>query len=145
MKNLKIAALALFATAAVSAQDLSANQIPSDLNSNFQKAYPNATDVEWEKEGMNYKVEFDNDKMENEIWYSEDGSIVKSEIEITENDLPSAISTMLKKNYSEYKVDEVDLINENGKKMYEIELEKWFSEDKKILVTENGELISEMK
>jgi uncharacterized membrane protein YkoI len=52
---------------------------------------------------------------------------------------------MLKKNYSEYKVDEVDLINENGKKMYEIELEKWFSEDKKILVTENGELISEMK
>jgi uncharacterized membrane protein YkoI len=145
MKNLKIAALALFATAAVSAQDLSANQIPSDLNSNFQKAYPNATDVEWEKEGMNYKVEFDNDKMENEIWYSKDGSIVKSEIEITENDLPSAISTMLKKNYSEYKVDEVDLINENGKKMYEIELEKWFSEDKKILVTENGELISEMK
>jgi uncharacterized membrane protein YkoI len=115
------------------------------LNSNFQKAYPNATDVEWEKEGMNYKVEFDNDKMENEIWYSKDGSIVKFEMEITKNDLPSAISTILKTNYPEYKVDEVDLINENGKKMYEIELEKWFSEDKKILVTENGELISEMK
>tara|TARA_R100000935_G_C2794954_1_gene147737 strand:- start:548 stop:985 length:438 start_codon:yes stop_codon:yes gene_type:complete len=141
MKNVKFAALALFTTAAVSAQDLSVDQIPTDLSNNFQKAYPNASDVEWEKEGMNFKVEFDNEKMENEIWYSTEGTMVKSEMEIDENDLPSAISEMIKSKYPEYNVDEVDLINEDGKKMYEIELEKWFSDDVKLLLTENGELV----
>lgn len=143
MKNLKIAAIVLFATATVSAQDLMTSQVPTNLNTNFQKAYPNATDVEWEMEGENYKVEFDMGKMDNEIWYSIDGNTIKTEMEITENDLPSAVKNTVQSKYPDYKIDEVEMTEENGKKTYEVELEKWFQEDRKLMISENGDLISE--
>lgn len=141
MKNLKIAALALFATAAVSAQDMATNQIPANLNSSFQQAYPNATDIEWEMDGMNYKVEFELDKMDNEIWYSKEGKVVKSEMEVTENDLPSAVSSAIKEKYSDYSVDEVEVTEMDGKKTYEVELEKWFSDDVKLVIAEDGTIL----
>ena len=56
MKTLKITALALFATAMVTAQDLKTSDVPANLNTAFQKEYKDATDVEWELDGMNYKV-----------------------------------------------------------------------------------------
>ncbi|MGO3719374.1 MAG: PepSY-like domain-containing protein [Mesonia hippocampi] len=113
------------------------------MNTNFQKAYPNATDVEWEMEGENYKVEFDMGKMDNEIWYSIDGNTIKTEMEITENDLPSAVKNTVQSKYPDYKIDEVEMTEENGKKTYEVELEKWFQEDRKLMISENGDLISE--
>lgn len=141
MKNLKIAVVALFATAAVSAQDLAKNQVPTNLNESFQKAYPNATDVEWEMDGMNYKVEFDMNKMENEVWYSKEGNIIKSEMELTEKDLPGAIATAVKNKYPEYSIDEVEVTEVDGKKTYEVELEKWFSEDIKLFFSEDGSIL----
>ncbi|WP_203296264.1 PepSY-like domain-containing protein [Luteirhabdus pelagi] len=143
MKNLKIAVLALFATATVSAQDVMTNQIPQSIMDNFQKTYPNATDVEWEMDGMNYQVEFDLENMDNEIWYSKDGNIVKSEMETTENELPSAVASTIKSKYGKYKIDEVEVTEENGKKTYEVELDKWFAKDKKVILAENGNVLSE--
>tara|TARA_R110000772_G_scaffold74718_4_gene162721 strand:- start:1093 stop:1530 length:438 start_codon:yes stop_codon:yes gene_type:complete len=143
MKNLKIAAIALFATATVSAQDLMTSQVPTNLITNFQKEYPNATDVAWELEGENYKVEFDMGKMENETWYSKDGNTIKTEMEITENNMPQAVKNTAKSKYPDYKIDEVEVTEENGKKTYEVELEKWFQEDIKLVISESGALISE--
>lgn len=141
MKNLKIAAFALFTTAAVSAQDIAVNQVPANLNENFTKAYSSATDVEWEMDGMNYKVEFDLDRMENEIWYSKEGKILKSEMELNEKDLPSAIATAVKNKYPEYNVDEIEVTEIDGKKTYEVELEKWFNEDVKLSFSEDGTIL----
>lgn len=143
MKNLKIAAILLLTAASANAQDLMTSQVPTDLNTSFQKAYPNATDVEWEMEGENYKVEFDMGKMDNEIWYSKDGNTIKTEMEITENDLPAAAKNTAQSKYPDYKIDEVEMTEENGKKTYEVELEKWFQEDIKLVISENGTLISE--
>lgn len=145
MKNVKIIALALFATAAVSAQDLATNQIPANLNATFQKGYLNATDVEWEMDGANYKVEFELNNMENEIWYSKDGSILKQEKELHKTELPSAVSMTIQSKYSNYKIDEIEMTEENGVKTYEVELEKWFSKDKKMMIAENGDILSESK
>lgn len=143
MKNLKIAAFALFTTAAVSAQDLMTDQIPANLIATFQKAHPSATDAEWEMDNETYKVEFDIADMENEIWYSKDGNILKTEMEISENDLPIAVKKTVQSKYPNYNIDEVEVNEENGKKMYEVELEKWFQKDRKLIIAENGTFISE--
>lgn len=145
MKNLKfkIAALALFGVVAVQAQDLTMQEVPANLNESFQKLYPEATDVEWEKEGATYKVEFDTNQMEHEIWYSENGTLVKTEKELAITELPAAIASALKSNYSKYKIDEVEMTEENGKKIYEIELEKMFSKDITIFMTDNGSVVEE--
>jgi uncharacterized membrane protein YkoI len=145
MKNLKIAALALFATAAVSAQDLQMNEVPANLTDSFQKENPNATDVEWEMEGMNYKVEFDVNRMEHEIWYSKDGETVRREQELSKKDLPSSITDMIESKYSEYKIDSVEMTEKDGKKTYEVELEKGWTEEKTLILDESGKVINEYK
>ncbi|HEA29396.1 MAG TPA: hypothetical protein ENH91_05295 [Leeuwenhoekiella sp.] len=143
MKKLKLSLVALIVTATVSAQDLVIDQVPTTLNTNFQKAYPSATDVEWEMEGGNYKVEFDMDKMDNEIWYSKDGNIVRTEMEMTEKDLPAAVKKTAQSKYPKYDIDEVEMTEENGQKTYEVELEKWFQKDRKLIIAEDGTFISE--
>ncbi|WP_432411728.1 PepSY-like domain-containing protein [Rasiella sp. SM2506] len=143
MKNLKTITLALLATAAVSAQDVKTNQVPANLNNNFAQAYPNATNVEWEMEEMNYKVEFDLGKMDHEVWYSKTGSIVKTEFEILKTDVPAAVAATVQSKYPKYKIDEIEMTEENGKKTYEVELEKWFGKDKKLVIAEDGTFISE--
>ncbi|WP_194852302.1 PepSY-like domain-containing protein [Nonlabens antarcticus] len=145
MKNLKIAVIAMFATAAVTAQDLRADQVPSDLNNSFQKEFPQATDIEWEMNAETYKVEFDMGRMDHEIWYSKDGKKIKTEMEITEAELPASIAATLKKNYNSYNIEEVEVTEENGTKTYEIELEKWFSDDIKLIMSEKGIVIREWK
>lgn len=143
MKNLKIAALALFATAAVSAQDLRMDEVPTNLADSFQKEYPNASDVEWEMEGMNYNVEFDVDRLEHEIWYSKDGKIVKMEQELDNKNLPNMITKLIDSKYSAYKIDSVEMTEKDGKKTYEVELDKGWTEEKTLIVDENGKVINE--
>ncbi|WP_431134144.1 PepSY-like domain-containing protein [Psychroserpens mesophilus] len=145
MKTLKITALALFATAMVTAQDLDMHEVPTELSETFQNEYRNAMDVEWEKEGANYKVEFDVNDMEHEIWYTNDGTKVKSEMEITKADVPNAITKAIKHNYADYKIDSVEMTEMNGKKTYEVELEKGWFKDMDVVFDANGSVLSSDK
>lgn len=145
MKNLKIAALAIFATATMSAQDLKTSDVPSNLTNNFQKSYANATGVEWEMDGDNYKVEFDVNKMEHEIWYSKDGTVVKTESEISESELPSAIKSVIKNKYADYKVDSIEMTESNGEKNYEVELEKGWTKEVKVVFDSTGKVMSSVE
>lgn len=145
MKNLKIAALAIFATATMSAQDLKTSDVPSNLTNNFQKSYANTTEVEWEMDDDNYKVEFDVNKMEHEIWYSKDGTVVKTESEISESELPSAIKSVIKNKYADYKVDSIEMTESNGEKNYEVELEKGWTKEVKVVFDATGKVMSSVE
>ncbi|MDN3492025.1 PepSY-like domain-containing protein [Winogradskyella bathintestinalis] len=145
MKTLKITTLAIFATIAMNAQDLKMNEVPSNLMTNFQNTYKTASDVEWEKEGMNYKVEFDMKKVEHEIWYTKDGNVVKSEMEVTERDLPAAISTAIKNDYAGYKIDGIEVTEMENKKTYEVELEKGWTKEMKVIFDANGKVLSSIE
>lgn len=141
MKNLKIAALLLFATAAVSAQDLKTDEVPANLQSKFNTAYTNVTDVEWEKKGDHYKVEFEINKMDHDVWYDAEGNVIKSEIEISANELPSAISSAVKAKYADYKIDTVEVRDEGGKKTYEVEIEKGWTKERKLILDASGKIL----
>lgn len=142
MKNLKIALLAIFATATLSAQDLKMSDVPTNILENFNKSYANATDVEWELKGLNYNVEFEVNKMDHEIWYTKEGKVVKTEMEIGENDLPSAIATAIRKNYAGYKIDSIEVTEVNNTKTYEVELDKSWNEELKVVFDEKGNVLS---
>lgn len=145
MKTLKLSALALFATVMVNAQDLKMNDVPSNVNSTFQKEYNNATDVEWEMDEMNYKVEFDMNDMEHEIWYTKEGQVVKTERELSEKDLPSAIVSAIKSKYSGYDIDSVEMTEMENNKTYEVELEKGWSKELKVVFDANGTVKSSVE
>ncbi|RXJ51247.1 PepSY-like domain-containing protein [Gelidibacter gilvus] len=141
MKNLKIAAFLLFATAAVSAQDLKTDEVPANLQSKFNTAYTNVTDVEWEKKGDHYKVEFEINKMDHDVWYDAEGNVIKSEIEISASELPSAISSAVKARYADYKIDTVEVSEEGGKKTYEVEIEKGWTKERKLILDASGKIL----
>lgn len=143
MKNLKITAMALLLTAGLSAQDLSLNDVPSNLKNSFEKAYPDANDQEWEMEGDFYKVEFEIDNNDHDIWYNKDGSTYKMESELHVNDLPEAIQNTLKNSYSDYNTDDITKIEQDNNTTYKVELEK-IAGDKIVMFSSNGKVINEM-
>lgn len=142
MKNLKIIALALFVTAAIQAQDLTESQVPENFTAGLLKEYPTATDIEWERKGTDYKVEFDVGKMEHEIWFNKDGDVVKVEKEITRSEIPAALLAVIGKDYPEYKIDSVESTMKNGVTTYEIELEKDWNESLKVTFSTSGKVLN---
>lgn len=145
MKKLRIAALLLFATAAVSAQDLRTNEVPANLQSTFTKSFTNVKDVEWEKKGDVYKVEFEINRMDHDIWYDAQGNVIKSKIEISESELPLAVASAVKTKYADYKIDSVEVLEEGGKKTYKVEIEKGWTKERKLVLDASGEILSDME
>lgn len=143
MKTLRISMIALLSATALTAQDLNMEEVPAELMAKFQQEYPNATDVEWEKEGDAYEVEFDHEGEEHEVWYSADGKSPRSERDISEDDLPEAVRSAISTNFEGYKVDSVKITEEDGNTTYEVELEKGWTEEKDVVFDADGNVISE--
>ncbi len=114
------------------------------MRTSFEQTYPNAEDVEWEMEGESYKVEFEIDREDHEIWYASDGNTAKMEKEISDSDLPQAIHSAISYTYEGYTIDGIDMIEENGVATYEVELEKSGDDDKKVLFDTDGKVLNEM-
>lgn len=145
MKKLKIAALLVFATATISAQDLKTNEVPANLQSTFTTAYSNATDIEWEKKGDHYKVEFEINKLDHDIWYDAEGKVVKSKIEISESELPAAIGNAVKSKYADYMIDSIEVREQEGSKTYEVEIEKGWFKERKLILDDSGKILSDQE
>lgn len=145
MKNLKIAALLMFASATISAQDLNTNDVPAKVRSTFRTAHTGATDIEWEKEGDHFKVEFEINKMDRDIWYDAEGNVMKSKMEISEHELPSAVATAVKNAYADYTIDSVEVHELDGTKTYEVEIEKGWLKERKLIIDASGKVISDLE
>src|SRR5680860_374204 len=94
-RNLVLGTFALLRVATVSAQDMNPDDVPPELRTAFDQAYPDAGDVEWERDGESFKVEFETNRKDQEVWYAADGKAAKTEREIGEADLPQAIRSAI--------------------------------------------------
>ena len=105
------------------AQDVNKSEVPSVVLNAFQAKYPNAEDVDWEKKGALYNVDFEIITTDHEAWLDASGKIVKHEQEITKKEIPSVIADVLEQHFKEYRVDDVDKIDKDGATYYRIELD----------------------
>ena len=142
MKILKILAVVLFTSGFAKAQELNSADVPGNLNDAFNKEYPKATNAEWKKELDHYKVEFDLDRSDHEVWYNGSGNMLKKELEITEAELPQVVRSIIKSKYAGYRVDDVEMVWKNKVKTYEVELEKG-QDEKHIIFDEKGKVLNE--
>jgi len=114
-------------------QDIRPSEVPTVIMTTFQKEHPKAYDVEWELDGINYKVEFHTGLMGNEykIWYDPKGNIIRQKQEISHTDLPKDVIKAIHTNYPTskgYRIDDVDKITEGREVVYVVEVEgpiKW--------------------
>ena len=123
-------------------QDISSHKVPQAIMHHFQKTYPKAYDVEWEMDGNLYKVEFELGllEVEHEIWYTEDGTIVRHKEELDKSSTPKSIQSFISENYPSYHIDDVDKIVEDNQTFYRLEI-KSVAGKLKLLFDQNGTII----
>lgn len=143
MKTFKIFMMLLFVTSITMAQDLSSSDIPEPVLKAFSKENSNASNVEWEKDRENYKVEFFTRLEEHEIWYSETGEVVKKVNEMDPEELPDAVTEAINLRYEGFNMDEVEMIWENNQTTYKVELENG-KEEWKLIVDAEGNILQEL-
>lgn len=112
------------------AKDVSKKQVPQPVLDAFEKAYPNAKDMEYEEEQRDgktyYEVEYQENKKRYDVLYTPDGALIEKEEELALNEVPEAIIQAVKKEYPNGKFKETEKVmdaqgNVTG---YEIEVKE---------------------
>ncbi|RXG13226.1 putative PepSY-like beta-lactamase-inhibitor [Leeuwenhoekiella aestuarii] len=145
MKNVKLMLLGLTGITAVHAQDLTPDRVPQAIRASFQQNYAQATDVEWEQEYPGYSVAFEVDRMDHEIWYDKSGAILKSEQELTVDELPQGVHDALLKAHKDFTIEEVEKLDIKGKITYTVELEKGWFQEREVVVDATGKILSDLE
>jgi uncharacterized membrane protein YkoI len=141
MKKIAVViALLLFATLSF-AQKMQEKDVPNAVKLAFQKQFPTAQKVKWEKESGNFEAEFEMDKTETSVLFDLQGNILETETEIAVNQLPKAILDYVATNYKGQKIKEAAKITDaKGVLTYEAEIK-----GKDLIFDEKGNFLKEVK
>lgn len=141
MKAITFLTAVLIGTTSLFAQDVPENQVPSVILNTFKKEFPKASDIEWEREGELYNVDFEIGYFTDyEAWFDASGKLIKYSEEISEKDLPQAVKDAVKKQFDGYRIDDVEKITENNIETYRVEIEKG-NDERYVTFSKNGKLI----
>jgi hypothetical protein len=141
MKTINLLLIATAITVGcVEAQDIPRSEVPSVVANAFQVAFPQATDVEWELQGDQYKVDFEIGRADHDVWFDKEGKTIKHKEEIAASDLPAAVTTAIRKDFSAYRVEDVEKIEEQGNVSYEMELDG-SPTDLKVVFSADGKIL----
>jgi uncharacterized membrane protein YkoI len=102
----------IFGQANAGEKELSKSQVPKAVIDAFEKAYPNAKALEFEKETFEgktaYEVEYKENGIEYELLYSADGTLLQKEEEIDGKSLPEPVAQAVKKAHPKAEITEVE-------------------------------------
>jgi uncharacterized membrane protein YkoI len=105
---------ALLSTGALADSDkkLTEQQVPKAVMEAFHKAYPQATELTFEKEKKAgkaaYEIEFNDQGMSREANYAADGKLLGTEEEVTLDALPASIAEAVKKAHPQATIKEAE-------------------------------------
>ena len=141
MKKLTAAmAVMLFATI-IFAQKMQEKNVPANIKSAFQKKYPSAASVKWDKEEEKYEASFDLNKTGHSVLMDAQANISETEVEIELSQLPTGILDYVKNNYTGRKVKEAAKITDaKGIVTYEAEIKGM-----DLIFDSNGIFVKELK
>ncbi|WP_303915821.1 PepSY-like domain-containing protein [Bacteroides mediterraneensis] len=119
-------------------------RVSADLQAAFDSRYPNASRVDWERNGGFYEAEFMGNGLENKAWFTPDGAWVMTEYDLPFNQLPQAVlDAFAASAYATWRVDDVDMIEKSGMEMiYVIEVESG-EREYELSYLEDGTLLRE--
>lgn len=121
-------------------------QPTAELSNQFQKDFPNARDVEWEKSDVLYEVEFEYGAISNndfKAYYDTKNVLVMYKEEISVNEMPAVVKNAALSKYPNYKFEDVDKVVKGKDTFYKLELEKG-DREVKLTVTKEGKISQEI-
>ncbi len=137
-KSLIIAFVILFTTGTIfAATGLVPPQAVVDA---FQKKFPTATKVKWEKENATeYEANFLMDKMEYSANFKEDGTWMETEMEVAYSTLPDAVKTAFEKQVNKKATEASKIVKTGNITLYEVEYKDGMKK-KEIIFNTDGSL-----
>lgn len=123
--------------------DLSVDDLPSQVVDDFDTRHANSTGVQWEREGNFYEAEFTENGVEKEIVYDLDGNWVQTECEISTDDIPEAAVAYINENYAGASIDEAETIMRAEGDFVEVEIDDNGTE-RELLFDEDGNFVEEV-
>ena len=98
--------------------------VPSNVMTAFNSAYPGINNAKWKKDGSNYKVMYETaDNMDMMVIYDASANLVKTKEEIKSAQLPSAVTEYVSSNYDKNDIKQAYKITEaNGTMTYKTEV-----------------------
>ncbi len=125
MKTTVIMIASVLSFNCANAQKIKEAEVPASVKTNFAKKFPGVKAEKWEKEGADYEVEFDLNKIESSAVFDATGNFKELEQEIKPSELPKAVTDYCTKTYAGHKLSEAAKITDaNGKITYEAEMKK---------------------
>ena len=122
--------------------DHHASFVTETLVNAFQNLYPQVQPYEWEIDGPYVKAEFYKDQTHAEAWFTPQGEWVRTETDYT-GVLPAPVIAYIEANFVGYVVEEVDWVETPAATYYEVELEKKGAPDLTLLITAEGNVVSD--
>ncbi len=105
------------------AQDINQKNVPAVVLNTCQLKFPNATDVDWRLEKGNYRIKFEVNNKFNELYLDDRGNVLKHHQDLYGSEVPESVLKTIKSKVALFDLDDVDLIEEGNKTVYEINFE----------------------
>ena len=144
-KLIPIVLLLLTSVVGVNANTIISNQninVEKLINDQIEAKYNDAVIVETETENNQIKVDIIHQQKEKDVLFNNQGVWQSTKYDMPKSELPKKIKEVIENSkYSSYKISDVEVIETPSKNIYEIELDKFFSDEITIYVTFDGKIL----
>ena len=138
MKKALILLGASVTTISACSQHVKSGEVPSVVQNTVARLFASATNIDWEKKQGAFEAEFRIGKAEHTVYISDDGGLLMIKKEMPTDSLPAQVAATIKRDYADYSIDEVELLEKDGIQYYEVELEKKQAKDVEVVYTTAG-------
>jgi hypothetical protein len=126
------------------AQDISQKNVPAVVLNAFQIKFPNATDVEWKLEKGNYRIKFEVNNKDNELYLDDRGNLLKHHQDLYGSEVPESVLKTIKSKVAFFDLNDADRFTEGKEIVYEINFEI-SGKDHDFWIDEKGRLLKYKK
>ncbi|GAA4323428.1 hypothetical protein GCM10023115_52150 [Pontixanthobacter gangjinensis] len=118
------------------------SEVPEAVQLAFQKKYPEENDPDWRQDDHGYwESHFKKDGEKYRADFNADGSWVETENDIKKKNLPDAVKKVIKEEYSEYEITEVEhVMNAEKGEFFDVEF-KQKGKNKDVMFRKDGSII----
>lgn len=125
-----------------SCQTKAQGKVPDEVKAAFQNKYPGENDPDWKKDrNGNYESHFKKDGKHYKADFSPDGNWIETELSIKKKDLPEVIQDLIKAEYSDFEIVEIEEVQHHSKGLfYDVEF-KQNGEKKDVEFSADGQVL----
>jgi hypothetical protein len=130
-------------------QTVRKKDVPKPILEAFQKAYPKATIKGFSRETdqgqLVYEVESSEEKVNRDITYTPDGTVVSIEETLPVDQLPSAVRSSLEKEFPKAKISKAEKITKGSTTHYEFLFRLGKKKTQEIVLDSDGKIVKTEK